>query len=216
MALPADRLSPYRDRAKRLLKLVREHDPEALENARLHPLLRAGVDPERFALSDAQLVVARQEGFDSWPRLVAAQSNEDAMSVIFNAVGLRIWVLPAHFAASADFYRDVLALKCSWRDDARHVATYELGFGPTLVLEGAGEGDRERLAGRITGVCLGVTDVEASYRALKDRGVEFLREPDRQYWGGIMAHFKDPGGNWLTLLQHVRSRARASSRPRKA
>jgi predicted enzyme related to lactoylglutathione lyase len=87
------------------------------------------------------------------------------------------------------------------------VATFDLGFGPTVVLEGSGDGDREKLAARITGICLGVADVEASYRALKDRGVPFLREPDKQYWGGIMAHFQDPAGNWLTLLQQPGSHA---------
>lgn len=204
MAKPADPLSDFKQRAKRLLRRVRNREPEALEEARLHPLRRGGVEAERFALSDAQLVIARQQGFDSWPRLVAAQSKDTPMSVIFNDLGMRIWVLPEHFAATADFYRDKFDFKCTWRDDARHVAIYELGYGPTLVLEGsdAATGEqREQLAGRVTGICLGVPDVEASYRALKDRGVEFLRDPDKQYWGGIMAHFRDPGGNWLTLLQ---------------
>jgi catechol 2,3-dioxygenase-like lactoylglutathione lyase family enzyme len=201
LAKPADPLEVFRSRAKRLLRRVRQADPEALEEARLHPLLRDGVDPGQFALSDAQLVVARAEGHDSWPRLVAAQSRDPTMNVIFNGLGVRLWALPDQFAATADFYRDVLGLKCSWRDDVRHVATYELGYGPTLVLEGSGEGDGDKLAGRITGICLGVGDVTASYQALMDRGVEFLREPDKQYWGGVMAHFKDPGGNWLTLLQ---------------
>ena len=201
MARPAEPLQVFRTGAKRLLKRVRQGDPEALEEARLHPLLRGGVDPERFALSDAQLVVARAEGHDSWPRLVAAQSRDQTMDVVFNGLGVRLWAHPDAFAATADFYRDVLGLKCSWRDDDRHVATYELGYGPTLVLEGSGEGDRDKLAGRITGICLGVADVAASFQALRARGVEFLREPDRQYWGGVMAHFKDPAGNWLTVLQ---------------
>jgi catechol 2,3-dioxygenase-like lactoylglutathione lyase family enzyme len=192
---------------------VRDREPEALETARLHPILRGGVDPQRFALSDAQLVVARQEGHTSWPRLVAAQLKDDPMSLVFNGLGARIWALPDTFAATADFYRDVLQLKQSWRDDARHVAIFELGFGPTLVLEGDGEGDRAKLAGRITGLCLGVADVAASYQALKDRGVGFLREPDKQYWGGVMAHFQDPAGNWLTLLQQPRNRGRQTPAP---
>jgi catechol 2,3-dioxygenase-like lactoylglutathione lyase family enzyme len=126
------------------------------------------------------------------------------MSVTFNGLGIRIWVAPEHFTATADFYRDRLGLECSWRDDPRHVATYELGFGPTLVLEAAdAASDKEhgQLEGRVTGICLGVADVEASYRALQNRGLEFVGEPEKQYWGGVMAHFRDPGGNWLTLLQ---------------
>lgn len=211
MANPADPLSDSKQRAKRLLKRVRNAEPEALEEARLHPLFRGGVDPARFALSDAQLVIARRQGFDSWPRLVAAQSKDRTMSVTFNGLGVRIWVKPDDFAAAADFYRDMLALKCSWRDDLHHVATYELGYGPTVVLEGVDPfppEEGERLAARVTGICLGVADVEESYRALMARGVEFLRPPDKQYWGGIMAHFRDPGGNWLTLLQQPENRNR--------
>jgi predicted enzyme related to lactoylglutathione lyase len=211
LAKAADPLSDFKQRAKRLLKRVREREPEALEEARIHPLMRGGVDPEQFALSDAQLAVARQQGFESWPRLVAAQSKESSMSVIFNGVGMRIWALPGDFTATADFYRDILDLKCSFRDDVRHVAIFELGFGPTLVLEGSDAnsgGEREKLCGRITGICLGVADVADSYQALKERSVEFLREPEKQYWGGVMAHFKDPAGNWLTLLQQTANRNR--------
>jgi catechol 2,3-dioxygenase-like lactoylglutathione lyase family enzyme len=124
------------------------------------------------------------------------------VSVIFNGLGIRLWVKPEHFEATCDFYGDALALKCTWRSPEQGVATYELGFGPTIVVERAdAEAVREALFGRFTGVSLEVADIEAAYQALTARGVEFEGPPERQYWGGIMAFFRDPGGNGHTLLQ---------------
>ena len=57
--------------------------------------------------------------------------------VVFNDLGVRVWVLPEHFAATADFYEGQLALKCSWRDDVRRVATFELGYGGFIPGPGA-------------------------------------------------------------------------------
>jgi predicted enzyme related to lactoylglutathione lyase len=41
-------------------------------------------------------------------------------------------------------------------------------------------------------------DVEATYRQLSKRGVEFVREPEKQPWG-TMAIFRDPDGNQFVL-----------------
>ena len=56
-----------RKQAKALLRRLRAGDPDALARARArHPDL----DAARAKLADAQLVVAREYGFASWPRLV--------------------------------------------------------------------------------------------------------------------------------------------------
>jgi catechol 2,3-dioxygenase-like lactoylglutathione lyase family enzyme len=200
---PPDPLQVFRQRAKRFLKRVRDGDPRALETARLHPLFRGGVDPARFALSDAQLVIARAEGFDSWPRLAAARSKDQTMTdVIFNGLGLRLWATPDDFAATADFYGEALGLKCTWRSDAQGVATYELGFGPTVVVERAEPtAEHAPILRRFTGFSFEVPDIDAAYAALQAHGVPFQGPPERQYWGGVMACFTDPAGNSHTLLQ---------------
>jgi predicted enzyme related to lactoylglutathione lyase len=48
---------------------------------------------------------------------------------------------------------------------------------------------------------LGVSDIHNVYRELSARGVEFLRPPEREHWGGWVATFRDPDGNILQLLQ---------------
>jgi hypothetical protein len=56
--------------AKALLRQLRAGDPEAIERARVrHPSIDAST-PARIKLADAQLVIAREYGFTSWPRLV--------------------------------------------------------------------------------------------------------------------------------------------------
>jgi predicted enzyme related to lactoylglutathione lyase len=41
-------------------------------------------------------------------------------------------------------------------------------------------------------------DVEATFRQLRQRGVEFVKEPEKQPWG-TMAIFQDPEGNKFVL-----------------
>src|SRR5262249_47003358 len=115
-----------------LLKRVQSADADALAVAKLHPGYRGGVSPEHFTLADALLVVARQEGFSSWPKLKAAaeQAGVIPMEIKFTGIGTRVFVEPQHFAASAEFYENTLSLKRTFRDDVNKVATYEFGFGP--------------------------------------------------------------------------------------
>ena len=50
---------------------------------------------------------------------------------------------------------------------------------------------------------LGVTDIHAVAARLSEAGVEFIRQPEQESWGGWVATFRDPDGNTLQLLQLV-------------
>ena len=56
------------------------------------------------------------------------------------------------------------------------------------------------LIGRFLGVSLQVKDVESSYKHLMKEGVEFIAPPEKQGWGGTLAHLKDTSGNIITLV----------------
>jgi hypothetical protein len=58
-----------RKQARKLLNQMRKADSAALERAR-EQLGERVAAPERFKLADAQLLIAREYGFGSWPRLV--------------------------------------------------------------------------------------------------------------------------------------------------
>jgi len=73
-ALPArPSLEQYKKQAKELLKAYRSADVETIRRVeRHHPrfekLAEAGFDISKFALADAQLVIAREHGLESWPK----------------------------------------------------------------------------------------------------------------------------------------------------
>jgi hypothetical protein len=56
--------------AKALLRRLRSGDPEALERARARHSTIDAPSPANVRLADAQLVIAREYGFASWPKLV--------------------------------------------------------------------------------------------------------------------------------------------------
>jgi len=71
---PNPNLEYDKKQAKALLKAYHAGDAEALERVRSsHPRLEnvpeRSIPPGEFKLSDAQLVIAREYGFSSWPRL---------------------------------------------------------------------------------------------------------------------------------------------------
>ena len=43
-------------------------------------------------------------------------------------------------------------------------------------------------------------DADEAHQTLVERGVEFLAPPETQPWGGVLAHFRDPDRNVITLL----------------
>ena len=70
-ALPAQpSLEFERKEAKMLLRQLRAGHPEALERAHSRHAAIKTVSPDTIQLADAQLVIAREYGFTSWPKLV--------------------------------------------------------------------------------------------------------------------------------------------------
>ncbi|MDO8380777.1 VOC family protein [Phenylobacterium sp.] len=108
--------------------------------------------------------------------------------------GVRVWV--DDMAAAKRFYGETLGLKAKW--EMAVAVGYDLGIDLIVELD---EGGEDSLVGRFVGVSIQVDDIQATYEALKARGVPFLAPPEKMSWGGTLAHFKDPAGNTLTLMQ---------------
>lgn len=99
--LPArPKLEQYKKQAKDLVKAFRSRDRETIQRVqRHHPRFRALPDSDlpkaRLSLTDAQLVIAREHGFESWPRFArqvetlnsqrAALSSEDPVADFIEA-----------------------------------------------------------------------------------------------------------------------------------
>ena len=97
------------------------------------------------------------------------------------------------------FYRDVVGLD-------PHPVVSPAGFmagGVGFVIDGhsATEGqakDPTRLMFNF-----GVDDIHAEQARLEASGVRFVRPATREPWGGFMATFTDPDGNYAQLIQFV-------------
>jgi predicted enzyme related to lactoylglutathione lyase len=50
------------------------------------------------------------------------------------------------------------------------------------------------------GCSIEVEDIQATYSKLVAKGVHFTAPPEKQEWGGTLAHFEDTAGNVLTLV----------------
>ena len=46
-----------------------------------------------------------------------------------------------------------------------------------------------------------VDDVDEEYRKLVSKGVEFIKKPHEEPWGGRQASFHDPDGNLLEIME---------------
>ena len=99
------------------------------------------------------------------------------------------------------FYTETLGIPTTFESEEMGWAQLATGEGQ-LALERLAPDDAEapELIGRYVGVSLEVADIEATYKTLVERGVEFLAPPETQPWGGVLAHLRDPDGNVITLL----------------
>lgn len=116
---------------------------------------------------------------------------------------LLVRVFVRDFERAVRFYGETLGMKLSFRSDEMGWAQFATA-GAELALEldcgeSEGEVDEDRV-GRFVGVSIAVDDIEKRYETLRARGVEFLRPPEKMPWGGVLAHFRDPDGNVLTLV----------------
>jgi catechol 2,3-dioxygenase-like lactoylglutathione lyase family enzyme len=109
--------------------------------------------------------------------------------------GVRIWV--DDLAAARRFYGETLGLPVKW--DYGAAVGFDIGADLIVEQDDGSEPD-EHFVGRFAGCSLKVDDIDATWRDLTAKGVEFVAPPTRMAWGGTLAHFKDPAGNVLTLL----------------
>ncbi|HEX6832252.1 MAG TPA: VOC family protein [Rudaea sp.] len=72
-----------------------------------------------------------------------------------------------------------------------------IGNADTRVVLFTAEGHEDRIGSFFNG-SFACDDTEATYRQLKQRGVEFVREPSTEPWG-TYAVFRDPDGNQFVL-----------------
>jgi RNA polymerase sigma factor (sigma-70 family) len=125
--------------------------------------------------------------------------NQPASEVSpFSVSAIRIFV--DDLSRAEAFYGQVLGTSLAYGSSSSGYLGYDLG-AITLIVEAADphcEEDRA-LIGRFAGLSFASANVDQDYALLSARGVVFTHPPEKQSWGGVLAHFKDPSGNILTL-----------------
>lgn len=106
-----------------------------------------------------------------------------------------------HWVECVSFYRDIIGLPITFENEDMGWAEFDLG-GASLAIERQCQKSMEAqsLVGRFVGISIQVDDIEEIYKELVGKGVVFSHPPEKQPWGGVLAHFNDPDGNTITLL----------------
>ncbi len=126
-----------------------------------------------------------------------------AQASIEGLAGVILWTARDRFSAMRDFYVETLGLEPrTQRDD---FVSFDWGAANpgaprlTITVHSHVEG-RTRDPLRVM-VNLEVSAIEAVHTHLVERGVVFVRPPEREHFGGWVATFQDPDGNLVQLLQ---------------
>ncbi len=111
--------------------------------------------------------------------------------------GLRIFV--SDIEKAREFYADTLGLPLNWDMPEPGAFGARLDNAELIIEQAHNEEDQEYI-GRFLGASLQVDDIVDTCERLSEKGVAFSSPPEKQVWGGVLAHFHDPFGNVLTLL----------------
>jgi lactoylglutathione lyase len=134
------------------------------------------------------------------------------MEIMFHKI-MAMELIVKDLAKCAAFYRDTLGLKANEVENTPDSVTFKMDNTYFFLLEASGAAQMisaEPLEPTVEGgshvlLAAGVENVDASYEALKAKGVRFLRPPTDQPWGLRTAYFADPEGNYWEINSPVRS-----------
>lgn len=111
-------------------------------------------------------------------------------------------VFTRDIARARPFYEEGLRLTPLMADGGG-VCLYDTGQAK-LLLEQADPASPEEgtLIGRFAGLSFTVESMGDTVAELTSRGIRLSDPPETQPWGGVLAHFADPDGNILTLVEY--------------
>jgi catechol 2,3-dioxygenase-like lactoylglutathione lyase family enzyme len=209
-------LEDLKKQAKLILRWHRErHYPVAAQIRGLLPRFLNVPDPEilaaNFKLSDAQEMLARQHGFDSWQALKAglfATSRKLKSSPIkvksrATIVCAEPQLLVTDIKRSREFFREKLgfSLVFSYGDPpyyaqmGRDAARLNLRCVERSVIESAVR-DREELLS-VSMTVATADEIKLLFLEFQSAGVAFQQTLKKQPWGAKNFIVKDPDGNLL-------------------
>ena len=112
-------------------------------------------------------------------------------------LGLTLNLTSEQPEAMIAFYRDVLALP---GEEQMGEGAFRIGDA-RLIIDGHSETKGAAREPHRYLIDFRVADLAAEKARLEEAGVRFIREPAREFWGGLITTFTDPDGNYLQLVQ---------------
>jgi len=201
-------LDNLKKQAKQLLRWHNEREWTVAEIIRLHLERYRGLSDRQvldrpFKLADAQELVARREGFESWEALLAGLPKHNAPVKGTAAPRLR-WANP-HIVVkdinrACEWYGRVLGFKESWTYGEPPYFGQVARDGFKLALRCADKPmiDKERAAKEdFLAADFGVDDVKALYLEYQAAGVDFHQTLRTEPWGQRSFVVNDPDGNLI-------------------
>jgi catechol 2,3-dioxygenase-like lactoylglutathione lyase family enzyme len=205
-------LENLKKQAKLILRWHRErHYPVAAQVRGLLPRFRNVPDAEIFAadfkLGDAQEMVARQHGFDSWQALSRGLSTtsgvEKASPFKATIVGVEPQLFVADIKRSCEFFCKKLGFSLVfsygsppyYAQVARDAAHLNLRCLEEPVIESTVRDRKGLLSASMTVATAG--DIKLLFLEFQSAGVTFQQRLKRQPWGAKTFVVKDPDENLL-------------------
>ncbi|MGA8430496.1 MAG: VOC family protein [Candidatus Sulfotelmatobacter sp.] len=205
-------LENLKKQAKLILRWHREHHyPVAAQMRALIPrfvnMSDADILAASFKLGDAQEMVARQHGFDSWQALKTGLSST-LLSVKSSAAKATIvsaepQLFVADIERSCEFFREKLGFSLVfsygkpsyYAQVVRDAAHLNLRCVERTVIE-SGVRDREELLSASMTVAT-ADEIKLLFLEFQSAGVNFQQKLKKQPWGAKNFVVKDPDGNLL-------------------
>jgi catechol 2,3-dioxygenase-like lactoylglutathione lyase family enzyme len=204
------RLEAYRKLAKQLVRWHRARNHSIGDRIRGVPRYRQLTDDEvlklKFPLAEAQEVVAREAGFESWAALktdVASKPSarrstaEPARPTIKAAIPV---LFVSNVTRSAEFFRDKLGFTVDFLHGhpafyggvSRDGVTLHLRFVHEAVIPQELREKEQLLAAFIT-----VENIKKLFEECKLNGAPLVGTLHKEAWGGPTFTVQDPDGNWI-------------------
>jgi catechol 2,3-dioxygenase-like lactoylglutathione lyase family enzyme len=201
-------LEDVKKQAKMLVRWHREHNYSVGGRIRRLSRYQELTDSETlaipFPLSEAQKVIALQQGYSSWAELKAGLKKA-ARSVDPAPAGLRLTkampvVLVSDVQAAAEFYRDQLGFAIDflhgnpafYSSVSRDEACIHLRFVHQPVFN-ADLREREQ----VISAFVAVANVKGLFTEYETRGMSFVHRLKEEPWGQSSFIVRDPDGNCL-------------------
>jgi catechol 2,3-dioxygenase-like lactoylglutathione lyase family enzyme len=205
-------LENLKKQAKLILRWHREHYyPVAAQIRRHLPRFQNMLDSEilaaGFKLSDAQEMVARQEGFDSWQALKDGLSTTPIKVELSSSKATIISAEPQLFVTdinrSCDFFREKLGFSIVfsygkppyYAQVGRDAARLNLRCVERSVIESTIR-DREELLS-VSMTVATAKDIKLLFLEFQSAGVDFHQTLKKQPWDARTFVLTDPDGNLL-------------------